>query len=176
MGAPTPDEIILGILAARPQHGYQLLAHFNHPENLGRVWSMSTSQVYAVLKRLQEEELVAGKIVAAANAPSRTEFSPTPKGKDRFRAWLYDPDPSPNIRRVRIDFISRLYVAGLLDLPVNDLFEQQRQACLRQKEKLEQALEEGRSPNERAVTKFILGQLNAAMEWLNDYQVEFPKE
>ncbi|NJL53976.1 PadR family transcriptional regulator [bacterium] len=56
----VPDEVILGLLAVEACHGYQLLDHFRSPAALGRVWNLSTSQLYAVLKRLDRLGYIAG--------------------------------------------------------------------------------------------------------------------
>jgi DNA-binding PadR family transcriptional regulator len=167
MSAPTPDETILGILSAKPMHGYQLLEHFNQRQSLGRVWSMSTSQVYAVLKRLENSGLVAGETVEVPDAPPRTIYTITPTGEARLKAWLYDPQPSPNIRRVRIEFLSKLYVAHLLGLPVTDIIQSQRESCIQQKESILLQNNNGNHAMDRMVTGFVIGQLDAAIVWLD---------
>jgi DNA-binding PadR family transcriptional regulator len=73
MSALTPDETIVGLLASQPQHGYQLLETFNRPDSLGNVWSLSTSQLYAVLKRLERQGWITGQPLASEIAPPRTE-------------------------------------------------------------------------------------------------------
>lgn len=168
MTAPTPDETILGILAAKPQHGYQLLDHFNQPKSLGRVWSMSTSQVYAVLKRLENAGLVIGHVMEAKDAPSRIEYSITPQGRARLENWLDDPEPSPTIRRVRIEFISKLYVARLLGHKLTDIIQHQKNACRRQKQAYLDQNANGHQTMDRMVTGFIIGQLDAALAWLEN--------
>jgi DNA-binding PadR family transcriptional regulator len=167
VSTPTPDETILGILAAKPQHGYQLLEHFNQRQSLGRVWSMSTSQVYAVLKRLENAGLVRGETVDVPDAPSRTIYTITPAGEARLEAWLYDPQPSPNIRRVRIEFLSKLYIAQLLELPVAEIIHYQREACSQHKKFIMEPSNNGNHVMDRMVTRFILGQLDAAIAWLD---------
>jgi DNA-binding PadR family transcriptional regulator len=168
MSAPTPDETILGILACNPGHGYQLLEHFNHPARLGRIWSMSTSQVYSVLKRLESEAYVVGKVVAATGAPARTEYSITPAGEKRLQEWLFDPQPSPSIRRVRIEFLSKLYIAELLGLPADEIIHNQQIACRQQKKRhLATVQSPDLSSTELLAASFISGQLNAAIAWLD---------
>lgn len=168
MSAPTPHETILGILAAKPQHGYQILNHFNHPENLGRVWSVSTSQVYAVLKRLEGEGALVGEQVSGEDAPDRTVYSLTPRGEERLKAWLKDPKPSPSIRRVRIDFISRLYVARLLALSPAEMIHNQLFACQQERRRrLDTHPAAGEDTLEPIIEDFILGQLDAAIVWLS---------
>jgi DNA-binding PadR family transcriptional regulator len=176
MGAPTPDETILGILASSPQHGYQLLEHFNQPEKLGQVWSMSTSQVYAVLKRLEAEGLIVGEIVAVKDAPARTEYTITIKGRQWLDAWLNDPNPSPSIRRVRIDFLSKLYVANLLGQPVNRIIRFQRESCQVLKREIEgRKISVGSIATDAMLADFVLGQLQAAIDWLDQLERQYSK-
>ena len=75
-----PDETLLGLLAAHAQHGYQLIDCFRDPAQLGNVWSLGTSQIYAVLKRLETQGLIAGRAVESADAPTRVEYSLTEAG------------------------------------------------------------------------------------------------
>src|SRR5215510_9595309 len=109
----TPDETLLGLLAARARqglatHGYQLIECFRDPAQLGRVWDLSTSQLYAVLKRLQGQGLIAGKMVASPDAPPRTEYTVTLRGQELLADWLQTDCPSASVRRVRVEFLSRL--------------------------------------------------------------------
>jgi DNA-binding PadR family transcriptional regulator len=129
MSALTPDETILGLLAHQPQHGYQLLEAFHDPDRLAGAWKMSASQMYAVLKRLEAGGLISGASVASPVAPTRTEYAITAAGRAALHGWLEAPDPSPSIRYVRVQFISRLYIAGLLGWPVMPIIDRQRAAC-----------------------------------------------
>jgi hypothetical protein len=116
MSALTPDETILGLLAHQPQHGYQLLEAFHDPDRLAGAWKMSAS-------------LISGASVASPVAPTRTEYAITAAGRAALHGWLEAPDPSPSIRYVRVQFISRLYIAGLLGWPVMPIIDRQRAAC-----------------------------------------------
>ena len=67
----TPDEVVLGLLKAHPTHGYELLETFHDRAHLGRIWNMSTSQLYAVLKRLEEEGASTGHTIPREDAPTK---------------------------------------------------------------------------------------------------------
>ncbi len=167
MPVPVPDTTILGILAARPQHGYDLLSHFRANSELGRVWTLSTSQLYAVLKRLEREKLVRGKTVETAEAPARREYRVTKPGNEVVQAWLYDSKLSPSIRQVRVQFISRLYVARLLGAPVGEIIQKQRAACLRQRETFIAQRAQIHTEMEELTLDFVIGQLGAVLDWLD---------
>ena len=166
MTTPVPDETILGILAASSQHGYQILGHFNDPKALGRIWTMSTSQIYAVLKRLEIQGLIAGSKTPSTDGPPKKEFSITPQGKITLNDWLHATNPSTSIRRIRVEFLSKLYIARLLGLPTSKIITPQIQSCQRQKQKLAKRYAEIDSEMEKVAVGFILGQLDAALSWL----------
>ena len=125
----APDDTLLGLLACREQHGYQLLDVFRDPAQLGCVWTLSVSQLYAVLKRLDSQGLIQGREVTSPDAPPRTVYALTHHGYERLDAWLYEPDPAASIRNVRVEFLSRLYIARLLNLPTADIVYRQKDAC-----------------------------------------------
>lgn len=130
MSQPTPDETILGLLMHQAQHGYQLLEAFDDEQALGRVWKLSTSQLYAVLKRLQTQGFITGEEAYSLDAPPRMVYRITPGGKAYVQAWLSESQPSPSVRRVRVDFLSRLYVARLLNQSPADIIRYQKVSCL----------------------------------------------
>jgi DNA-binding PadR family transcriptional regulator len=164
----TPDETLLGLLAARPhQHGYQLMDCFRSPDQLGRVWKLSTSQLYAVLKRLDEQGLVTGHKVEKADAPPRIEYTLTDAGRARLEAWLYDECPSASVRRVRVEFLSRLFVACLLKLPTRPIIERQRLAC-RQKLAALTAQQCRAEPGIGSLAlELVIAQLETITQWID---------
>lgn len=125
----TPDDTFLGLLAYHEQHGYQLLDVFRDPSQLGCVWALSVSQLYAVLKRLDSQTYITGREVASQDAPTRTVYAISPLGADRLYTWLNEPSPSASIRNVRVEFLSRLYVARLLNQPTLSITRRQKEAC-----------------------------------------------
>ncbi len=169
MSTPVPDETILGIIASEPQHGYQILQHFNENGALGKIWTMSTSQVYAVLKRLQDQKLIIGQRNQSPEGPPRTQFHITPKGENSLNAWLYDSAPSTSIRRIRIEFFSKIYVAELLKIPVSKIVNLQLTACEKQQKKISKKLSQNPPMMEKRVLEFIFGQLDSAIQWLKNF-------
>jgi len=164
----VPDEVLLGLLSAEPGHGYELLERFRSPEHLGRIWNMSTSQLYAVLKRLETEGLISGKEIEVIDAPTRTLYSVTELGKKRLTHWLYEKQPSTSIHRIRVMFISRLYIGKLLGFPIHEIIRNQQDVCQNQ---LEHLLEERFKiqPGVEALTlDFVIGQLKSAIAWLQN--------
>jgi DNA-binding PadR family transcriptional regulator len=175
MAVPIPDETILGLLAAHPQHGYQLLARFESRADLGRVWTMSTSQLYAVLKRLEGSGLIRGKEVLTAYAPPRREYAITAAGRRSLDAWLQETKLSSSIRQVRVQFISRIYVARLLGLSTSRLVDRQRKACEVQREKLLAVQSKASSQMEVLVLDFVISQLDAVLDWFDRCEESLPE-
>jgi DNA-binding PadR family transcriptional regulator len=135
----SPDSVLLGLLEARSCHGYQLLEHFRAPDRLGRIWNLSTSQLYAILKRLEREELIDGREEDSVDAPMRTVYWLTERGRGALNRWLDETEPSASTRHIRTEFLSRLYIARLLDRPLTPIVDAQRAACVAHLEALTEA-------------------------------------
>lgn len=168
MNKTVPDEVILGLLKDKPSHGYELLERFRSREQLGRVWTMSTSQLYAVLKRLEIQGLILGREVDDPNAPPRIVYTVTEAGAYRLADWLYDSQPSVSIHRIRVLFISRLYIASLLRRPLDEIIYHQRSVCVKQRQKMLKARQQTTSSVERLTLDFVIGQLGSAIDWIEN--------
>lgn len=166
MATLTPDETILGLLAVQARHGYQLLGCFQDTHQLGRVWNLSTSQLYNVLKRLEHKALVTGCEVATESGPPRVEYTLSESGQQQLKDWLYEPQPSPSIRRVRVEFLSRLFIARALNLPTIDIVRNQRQACLRERQHLVAERDQAQPGMDMLAIEFVIEQLDAVLRWI----------
>jgi DNA-binding PadR family transcriptional regulator len=168
MDRPVPDEVILGLLKAQPTHGYELLEVFRSNSQLGWIWTMSTSQLYAVLKRLERDGAIKGSEIVAPNAPPRVEYEITPHGETQLNAWLYESDPSPSIHRMRVLFLSRIFIANLLGTSYGEIVNVQIMACETQKKLFKaRSCQEG-SEIEKLTINFVIGQLESAVLWLKE--------
>ncbi|HML21324.1 MAG TPA: PadR family transcriptional regulator [Aggregatilinea sp.] len=171
MNQPTPEPVLLGLLAVQPCHGYQLLEVFHDPDELGRVWNMSTSQLYAVLKRLEQQEFITGVPVQVPDAPTRTEYHLTEAGRDALDLWLHDSRPSASVRRVRIEFLSRLYIARLLNIPTIPIVRAQKAACEHQLKMLQVQEEQALPGVGYLALEFMIAQLHAVLQWIDRCEV-----
>ncbi|MEQ8676311.1 MAG: PadR family transcriptional regulator [Aggregatilineales bacterium] len=171
----TPDETILGLIAIHACHGYELIEMFVNPDELGAVWKMSTSQIYAVLKRLEKQAFISGRVVNSDNAPSRTEYVLTSAGKKAFEAWLHDPEPSASIRRVRVEFLSRLYIARRLNIPTIPIVARQKAVCRAEYSRLLTTREEVGFGMNYLTHELALAQLDAVLTWIERCEL-VPKE
>ncbi len=167
MNALTPDETILGLLAAQARHGYQLLDCFRDPAQLGRVWHLSTSQLYAVLNRLNQQGYIMGRAIESPDSPTRTEYCLTEAGLVRMRAWLDDEQPSASIRRVRVEFLSRLYIARLLNIPTIPIVRQQKRVCRQKLESLIVQRDHCEPGIGYLALELVIAQLEAVLRWID---------
>lgn len=167
MAQLTPDDTILGLLAAMPRHGYELVEIFRDPAQLGRVWTLSTSQVYAVLKRLEQQGLTEGHEVAVPDAPVRTEYRLTEAGQARLHEWLFDEALSGSMKMLRVEFISRLYVLHMLRKPAHSLIQRQREACRKKLAELRSSRLPDTPPVADLALDLAIRQLDEALQWLD---------
>lgn len=171
----TPDHVLLGLLAARSTHGYQLLDVFRQPHQLGRVWNLSTSQLYAVLKRLEQKGWIIGRAVTTSDAPTRTQYTLTALGQQQLDSWLFEPMPSPSIRRVRVEFLSRLYVAHQLNISVKPIITAQRKTCAAQHRALIEEQAGSLAGVGALAVGLVIAQLEALLQWIDRCEMALKK-
>ncbi len=107
--------ILLGLLARRPQSGYEL---WKWLEVEGRFLRASTdrSQIYRTLGRMTDEGLVTYSVTESAAGPDAKVYDLTDDGVRALRAWAASPyEPGPAWQTS--DFMVRFLLAGPLDLP-----------------------------------------------------------
>lgn len=170
MSRPVPDAVILGLLKAQPSHGYDLLERFRSKEHLGHIWHLSTSQLYAVLRRLEDSGAVVGADVEVSDAPVRREYQILPKGGAQLNQWLFEKQPSASLHRIRVIFLSRLYIASLLDLPVDEIFQHQMTMCKKQRHAFVEELQQTDTTIENLALDLVVHQLSAVIDWLGSLQ------
>jgi PadR family transcriptional regulator AphA len=159
----SPQPILLGLLMQRPQHGYELYQEFSR--ELGRVWQMGLSQLYAQLKQLEEAGLVAAQTEPQPSRPARKVYHLTAEGRAVFLDWAHQP--TPYLRHIRVEFLARLYFYRLLSLPgLDHLVAEQKAVCQVQSERFSQLAAETDDKYRRLVLEFRQGQLEAVIRWL----------
>lgn len=79
---------VLGLLAQRPRHGYELRAAFEAFVGGRENWEINPAQIYTTLTRLRESGLVREHGIAQANGPEKRIYSITRQGKDALREWF----------------------------------------------------------------------------------------
>jgi len=126
---------ILGILAEKDLHGYELKSSFD--EKVGEFWSLNYGQIYSTLDRLEKEELVTHDRLAQDRRPDRKIFSITPEGRKELDNWL--STPVNKVRALRDEFFIKLvFMDKKNPRPVLELIEKQKLLYLKHMNRLTQ--------------------------------------
>jgi PadR family transcriptional regulator AphA len=156
--------VLLGSLMSGPKHGYELYQELQ--QDLGGVWQIGLSQLYAQLKQLEEAGLVAAQTEPQPNRPPRKVYHVTDEGQEVFLHWLRQP--TPYLRLIRVELLLRLHLFERLSLPgVEQLVAAQRMACREQADRFGQAAAEASGGFLRLVHEFRQGQMEAVIRWLD---------
>jgi DNA-binding PadR family transcriptional regulator len=166
MKSPSPfplEKALLGFLVQGPAHGYAL--HQRAESELGRIWYMGMSNVYATLKDLEEAGQVESRL-DEESYPPRKVYEITSEGRESFLRWIREPVPA--VRDMRVELLAKLYFFHTLHLEgVDHLLESQRAVCRERLKRLEERAAEGsQDVFERAVTDFRRRRLQTSVDWL----------
>lgn len=163
----SPEFAISGFLAQRPSHGYDLYQRLT--AELGQVWHISLSQVYNILKRLEDQWMILGEIETQEKLPARRLFHLTEAGQQRFETWLRAPTGC-SVRAIRVEFTTRLYFALAREHSLaRSLIDAQADAIRAGLAQLETSLDElptGQLFN-RLGLALRIGQLTSILDWLD---------
>jgi len=160
----SPQPALLGFLMRGPKHGYELHQEFNR--QLGQVWRLGRSKLYAQLKQLEESGWAEIQTEFQPNRPPRKVYHLTPAGREAFLEWLQQP--TPNLRRIRIELLTRIYFFEHLSLPgLDKLIADQKQLLQSRIHLLNQKGDETDDRFWQLVLAFRKGQLEAVDRWLD---------
>jgi DNA-binding PadR family transcriptional regulator len=124
---------MLGILAEKNLHGYELKSSFD--EKVGEFWSLNYGQIYSTLDRLEKEDLVTHDLQAQERRPDRKIYRITGKGRTELEEWL--STPVHKVRALRDEFFIKLVFMDRKDPgPILDLIEKQKAHYLKQMNRL----------------------------------------
>ncbi|MGH2581437.1 MAG: PadR family transcriptional regulator [Anaerolineales bacterium] len=79
---------ILGLLAQRPRHGYELRASFEALVGGEAIWEVKPAQIYTTLNRLEDGGLVRHESVAQDSGPEKHIYSLTREGRAELGDWF----------------------------------------------------------------------------------------
>jgi len=106
------EHALLGLLQLRPRHGYELAEVFGPGGELGDVYRVHISLLYAHLKRLEALGYVAATTVPQGPRPPRQVYQITEAGRQELWRWL--DAPVAHNRDVRVELLLKLYLSRLL--------------------------------------------------------------
>lgn len=79
---------LLGLLAQRPRHGYELHTAFEAVVGGEENWDVKPAQIYTTLARLEKDGLVAEAAVEQDAGPEKRIFDITPAGRVLLSEWF----------------------------------------------------------------------------------------
>jgi len=103
---------LLGVLRGGARHGYEIRQYIEN--HLGSTWHVSTSQLYALLKRLEDRGWLRSSVKLQQARPSKRVFSLTRQGKNVFDQWVCSP--TVHVRDLRVEFLVKLFFIRTLKL------------------------------------------------------------
>jgi DNA-binding PadR family transcriptional regulator len=110
-GARSPQYALLGFLYDQPGYGYEI--HRKLSSELGQIWHVSQSQVYNIIKRLENRGFIRSIHQKQEKLPDRQMLSLTESGRLRFEEWL-NASSGSSVHTIRLEFLTRLYFAKKL--------------------------------------------------------------
>ena len=169
---PATEYALLGALMSGPKHGYDIMQFLE--AGLGPTWRVSTSQLYALLKRLDDEGFVTSNLEAQDTRPSKRVFSIMPTGERHFLEWLNRP--TDHVRDLRIEFLAKLYFFHTLGHPEGDALVNTEIVLLEEiKENLHRKRQSEEDEYKRLVYGFRISTLAGWLEWLKTDASAFAK-
>ncbi len=171
-GASSPvTGVLLGLLLERPGYGYELAQRMN--ERMGPAWKLTTSSIYPVLERLENEQLVSRTVKDMPGRQRQRErvmYHATAAAETAFVQWLARPARK---EPVRTELLAKIAVARPVDAPrLLEALDEYERDCL---SLLETAADgepplNGESPWLALLAELIQGatgeHLRAELEWI----------
>jgi PadR family transcriptional regulator AphA len=165
---PTVDHALLGFVRRRPMYGYEIYQRLLAGAELGLVWNIKQSQLYALLAGLEQDGMLSSTLEQQGARPPRKVLAITPRGAAAFDEWVRSP--VEHGRDFRVEFLAKLYCASQEGEPVaRELLAAQRRATTERLEELRAraaALDPAGS-FDWLVARFRVSQLEAALGWLD---------
>lgn len=81
---------VLGLLAQRPRHGYELHAAFEAVIGGAQNWDVKPAQIYTTLARLEENGLVVENSVEQDGGPEKRVYAITNAGRTALTQWYQE--------------------------------------------------------------------------------------
>ena len=159
---------ILGLLAQRPRHGYELRAAFSAVIGGDENWDVKPAQIYTTLDRLEEAGLVVKQSVEQDGGPEKRIYAVTSPGRLALQQW-FDSGVAPEHQRD--EFFVKLMtglVSGEADL---DRLIQIQRSLLYQELHAATTLRDGYDPRTAIAQILLLDKsimhLEADLRWLD---------
>src|SRR5258707_1637901 len=83
--------VLLGLLTEQPKHGYEL--KLEAERLLGRGADLNPGQLYPLLRKLADQQLIAGERIEQEDRPDKRVFTLTEAGARDLATWFDEPGP-----------------------------------------------------------------------------------
>ncbi len=154
---------ILAVLSLGPAHGYDVFRLLK--EDLGRVWKLGRSKMYALLSQMESDGLVRHERVEQINSPARKVFHMTTEGRRLVEDWIRTP--VVHVRDFRLEFPVKHHFARTVSRDAStQLVRDQIAVCLQKRELVMAGMAECRTETERQVIDYRAGVIDATIAWL----------
>ena len=156
--------VLLGVLADRPAHGYDLKRA--HDERFPASRKLAFGQVYATLARLERDGLVETVETAQENGPERTVYAITDAGRAELHRWLgQTEEPGP----YSADELVRKTITALhTRADAEDFLQRQRSVHLAAMRGLTRERAVVEELGSRIAIDHTLAHLDADLRWLDE--------
>lgn len=168
------EDALLGLLHEGPRHGYDLASHFAEGGDLAAVGRLGKSQLYALLKALEEHGLARATLREGDGGPARRVFQVTEPGRKRFAEWVHRPVDS--VRGLRVEFLLKLYFLARLGLPGQAVLMGAQAEVLRRRRDRLGAVDEGEPGIGPWVRSLQEDLLEACLRWLSEWGRKAPEQ
>jgi DNA-binding PadR family transcriptional regulator len=157
-------QILLGLLAERPKHGYELKRE--HDERLPGTKPVAYGQVYSTLQRLERDGLVTVAETVSDGGPERTVYRLTDDGRAKVRAWLEETEPpAPHLSAALFTRIVLALIVG--EDPQRHLDRQRAAHLARMRELTAAKTAPDRSAAQILAADHALLHLDADLKWMD---------
>jgi DNA-binding PadR family transcriptional regulator len=167
----TVRNAILGLLAQRPRHGYDLHSAFEAIAGGREAWEVKPAQIYTTLSRLESSGLVTRQGVEQGDGPEKLIFALTASGRTELVQWMLTPvEAQPQ----RDEFFLKVMLSIATDvIDPYKLISTQRTALYRQLHAT--TVRRGETDPQRALAHVLLldraaMQLEADLRWLEMFE------
>jgi DNA-binding PadR family transcriptional regulator len=162
------EHALLGFLLDEPLHGYEIHQRLQAAHALGLIWRVKQAKLYALLAKLESNQLIVAELIAQEARPPKRLLHLTDTGRTTFFRWC--SAPVAHARDVRIEFLAKLFwVQQQSPAAVQHLIRVQRVATQTLLADICTVIgvEGAEHPYTWLVYQFRQGQLEAMLEWLN---------
>lgn len=170
--SPT-EYVVLGALMSGARHGYEIIRILGCA--LEATWRLSTSQLYMLLKRLEQEGWLESFAESQEHRPPKRIFNLTRAGKKAFLEWL--STPVEHVRDFRMEFLGKMFFFDSLSLPgAKDLVETQIRVFEKRLDKIRKRPDKEEKGFMKLAYTFKAGNVECLLSWLRQEALPFAEE